>query len=98
MSHPHPVRRPQRSAAENWWIASYSSLHIRERGDLLPAPDSGRSHHWLEEGDDSITQPQDAIVNPIAEPLRTSPYLYRGPVPDVSMMYWSGWQGRVLNR
>lgn len=93
---PHPVRRPQRSAAENWWIASYSSLHIRERGDLLPAPDSGRSHHWLEEGDDSITQPQDAIVNPIAEPLRTRHTFYRGPGPGTflhDVLEWMAGQG-----
>ena len=92
----HPVREPERRATENWWIASYSSLSIREGSAVTPLPESGRGHHWLEEGesDDGISRPTNA--QPALSTERTMHSFYRGPGPGTflhDLLEWMTQQG-----
>ncbi|MFJ4375858.1 exodeoxyribonuclease V subunit beta [Pseudomonas japonica] len=84
------AREPKRSAAENWWIASYSALHIGEEALLLDA-DVAQAQQLL---DDERPDPEALRdVAAIAGDIHRFP---RGPNPGTflhGLLEWTGQQG-----
>lgn len=95
------VRRPIRSAAENWWIASYSALRIADKlppgddawaqggdGDLSPETPEGQKVF-----DDDTFSGEDITASSSAIGLHRFP---RGPNPGTflhGLLEWAGEEG-----
>lgn len=83
-----PQRLPRRRAAENWWIASYSALHIGE--DLL-ALDSSQAQQLLDD------ERADPLVLSEALPGGSDLHRFpRGPNPGTflhGLLEWAGREG-----
>lgn len=88
-----PQRQPRRRAAENWWIASYSALHIGE--DVL-ALDSSQAQQLLDD------ERADPLVLSEALPGGSDIHRFpRGPNPGTflhGLLEWAGREGFTLVR
>jgi len=84
------VREPKRSAAENWWIASYSALHIGEEALLLDA-DVAQAQQLLDD-----ERPDPESLREVAASAGDIHRFPRGPNPGTflhGLLEWVGQQG-----
>lgn len=84
-----PARKPRRSAAENWWIASYSALRV---GDQTLGADSSQAQQLMD--DERVDAQQ------LREIPAESGDIHRFPVAQAqapsSMGCWSGLGAKAL--
>ena len=83
-----PARKPRRSAAENWWIASYSALRV---GDQTLGADSSQAQQLMD--DERVDAQQLREIPAESGDIHRFP---RGPGPGTflhGLLEWAGREG-----